>query len=325
MNPIDEAGATPVEPTTEIERGLQGLSTLGSEEFRVMLLGESETDERTVEDEKMAARLHDYIMNLEPPQPEVGSQDLIRRFPRRRAADDGKLVIGVAGGSGAGKSYLAQELLGIIPRRWGLTTAVICLDNYYRDQSHVDPEARKARNYDVPDAFDVSLLVEHIQTLLDGRSVDMPIYNFHENNRATETRRTSPTDVIILEGTLLYAIPELLNLIDLRIYRDCDSPTRLERRVARDVKDRGRSSDGVNHQWHESVLPAHSELVEPTRSLADVIIDQAVEIDDVGPDSANAFFAHLALQTTGGQSRVRTRVEFPDGRLAIQMVEVGET
>src|ERR1700759_178676 len=189
-------------------------------------------------------------------------------------------VVGIAGGTGSGKTTVAHKLASAIPTG---RCATIEHDAYYRDQSHLPPEDRAHVNYDHPRALDSSLLVEHLQALRAGRDVEVPIYDFTTPTRRGETRRVAAARVIIVEGVLVFAEPALRELMDLKIFVDTDPDIRLMRRICRDLEQRGRTFPSVRDQYYATVRPMHLEHVEPTKRWADLIIpeggDNVIAVD----------------------------------------------
>jgi uridine kinase len=178
-------------------------------------------------------------------------------------------VIGVAGGSGSGKSTVTRQVLASIgPKR----VAVVMLDDYYLDQSHMSPQDRRQQNYDHPDAFDWPLMTAHVASLCKGEAIEMPVYDFAADNRSSQTITVKPAPVIVVEG--LYALydPELSKLMSLKIYVDTASDVRFIRRLQRDIQERGRSTESVVNQYLETVRPMHKQFIEPTKRNADVIL-----------------------------------------------------
>lgn len=178
------------------------------------------------------------------------------------------MIIGVAGGTGSGKTTLAEN----IAAAFGDRVAVITHDSYYRDQSDKSYEERCTQNYDHPDAFESELLREHLHSLLRGEGVDVPIYDYTVHNRSDKTRRVEPRAVIILEGILLFSDKALRDMMDLRIFVDTDADERILRRILRDTKERGRSLDSVIDQYLTTVKPMHEAFVEPYKRYADIIV-----------------------------------------------------
>ena len=178
------------------------------------------------------------------------------------------LVIGIAGGTGSGKTTLTNRL----KERFGKDISVMSHDNYYRSQDDISFEERVKTNYDHPDSFETDLLIEHLKQLKNGHSIECPIYSFSEHTRTKDTRKIDPTKVIIVEGILIFQNPELLNMLDIRIFVDTDPDVRILRRILRDVKERGRSLDSVVTQYLSTVKPMHEQFVEPSKRNADIIV-----------------------------------------------------
>jgi uridine kinase len=179
-------------------------------------------------------------------------------------------VIGIAGGTGAGKTTVAR----LITRNVGESVERIPLDNYYEDLSHLAFEERRDVNYDHPSAFEWGLLRDHLEALLEGRPVEMPQYDFEEHNRKDERVTVEPTDVIILEGILALYDDEINEMLDLRLYVETDADVRILRRIQRDVIERGRDLEGVIDQYLSTVKPMHEQFIEPTKKDADLIIPE---------------------------------------------------
>ena len=181
------------------------------------------------------------------------------------------IVVGVAGGTGSGKTTISSTILERVGRD---RIAYIQHDSYYRDLSHLPLEERRKRNFDHPDALEDELLLSHLRSLLAGRPARVPTYDFERYVRLAETRRVDPRPVILLEGILVFSNPRLRELTDIRIYVDADADVRLIRRLRRDVDERGRSLDSVLNQYMETVRPMHLEFVEPSKRYADVIVPE---------------------------------------------------
>jgi uridine kinase len=181
------------------------------------------------------------------------------------------LVLGIAGGTGSGKTTVAHRLAAAIPADRCVT---IEHDAYYFDQSHTTPEARALRNYDHPDALDSALLAHHLRELRAGRAVDVPIYDFATHTRRPETRRVAPSRVIIVEGILVFADAGVREQLDIKIFVDTDADIRLIRRIRRDLEHRGRTFQSVRDQYYATVRPMHLEHVEPSKRWADLIVPE---------------------------------------------------
>jgi len=183
----------------------------------------------------------------------------------------GSLVVGIAGGTGSGKTTVAHKLAAAMPTDRCVT---IEHDAYYRDQSHLPFEERVSINYDHPAALESVLLARHLGELRAGRTVDVPIYDFATHTRKAETRRVKPAPVIIVEGILVFADPSLREQMDIKIFVDTDPDIRLMRRIRRDLEVRGRTFQSVRDQYYATVRPMHIEYVEPTKRWADLIVPE---------------------------------------------------
>lgn len=179
------------------------------------------------------------------------------------------LVVGVAGGSGSGKTTLAHLILDRIGRD---RISFLPHDAYYRKQDHIPFTERVKVNYDHPDSLESELLIEHIRALKEGKSIQLPIYDFAEHTRLSETILIKPCSIILVEGILIFFERELCKMFDVKIFVDADSDIRLVRRINRDVAERGRSVDSVINQYMTTVRPMHLEFVEPSKRYADIII-----------------------------------------------------
>ena len=179
------------------------------------------------------------------------------------------VVIGVAGGTGSGKSTLVKRLQEAFKND---DVATICHDFYYKAHPELSYEERTKLNYDHPAAFDTDMLVEHIRQLKEGKNVECPVYSFVEHNRTTETLPVAPSKVIIIDGILIFENEELRDMMDIKVYVDTDADLRLARRILRDVRERGRSMESVISQYTKTVKPMHEQFVEPSKRYADVII-----------------------------------------------------
>ncbi len=180
-----------------------------------------------------------------------------------------RILIGIAGGSGSGKTLVARNIV----RELGSDKVVIIdQDSYYKDLEQIPFLDREARNFDHPDAFDNDLLKAHLAELLVGNPVDQPVYDYAQHRRSDETRRISDHHIVVLEGILIFGDPELRALMDIKLFVDADPDVRLMRRLRRDIVERGRSVDSILRQYDESVRPMHLQFVEPSKRFADVII-----------------------------------------------------
>ena len=184
-------------------------------------------------------------------------------------------LIGIAGGAASGKTTLSREILKI-SEKYGSVT-VIKMDDYYRDLSHLSLAERQAVNYDHPSSYDIKLLIEHLNRLKSKRAIEKPNYDFSEHNRSKETTLIRPADVVIVEGIMLFAVPELRELFDIKLYVHTPDDIRFIRRLGRDIKDRGRTVETVIRQYLETVRPMHLRFVEPSMQFADLIIPEGGE------------------------------------------------
>ena len=178
------------------------------------------------------------------------------------------IVIGIAGGSGSGKTTLMKNLIA----RFQNDVTVLSHDNYYRPYEELPIEERRKVNYDHPDAFETSLLVEHLKALKAGRSIQCPVYSYVDHNRTDETVEVFPTKVIIVEGILIFQDPTLRDMFDIKIFVETDADVRILRRALRDIRDRGRTLESVITQYLTTVKPMHEQYVEPSRKYADIIV-----------------------------------------------------
>ena len=183
--------------------------------------------------------------------------------------EDRPVIIGIAGGSGSGKTTIAESVVTAV----GVdTVSLIQHDAYYRDLPHLDFEARSRVNYDHPDSLETELLIQHIQELRAGKEIHRPVYDFTADRRTTETVLVKPEPVVVIEGILVLSERDLRNVMDLRIYVDADADLRLMRRLQRDIIERERTLDSVIAQYQETVRPMHLQFVEPSKRYADIIV-----------------------------------------------------
>jgi uridine kinase len=184
------------------------------------------------------------------------------------------VIIGIAGGTGSGKTTVARSIYDAIGRdkiEW------ISHDSYYRNFDGLTPEQRHHINFDHPDSLETELLVRHLDVLMKGSSVEVPLYDFTTHSRRVETQRVEPRRVIIVEGILVLAETELRKRVDIKLYVDTPSDIRFLRRLMRDIKERGRSVESVIEQYVTTVRPMHEEFVEPSKRHADLIIPEGGE------------------------------------------------
>lgn len=181
------------------------------------------------------------------------------------------ILIGITGGTGSGKTTVAKAIYESLPQK---NICIIEQDSYYRDQKHLSFEERTKTNYDHPLAFDTDLLLEHLNRLLDNKSVQKPIYDFSNHVRKEESIIVEPKDIIILEGIMILEDERLRDLMDIKIFVDTDADVRVIRRILRDLTDRGRTLESVITQYLGTVKPAHQQFIEPTKKYADIIIPE---------------------------------------------------
>ncbi len=180
------------------------------------------------------------------------------------------LVIGIAGGTGSGKTTLMKRLV----EKFGNAVTVLSHDNYYKCRDNMPFEERCKVNYDEPDAMDTSLMIYHLERLRRGEAIDCPVYDFAMHNRSKETTRIEPNPVIIVEGILIFENEPLRSLMDVKIFVDTDADVRLCRRIKRDVNKRGRTLESVLEQYQATVKPMHEKYVEPSKRHADIVVPE---------------------------------------------------
>ncbi|MBO4235994.1 MAG: uridine kinase [Firmicutes bacterium] len=186
---------------------------------------------------------------------------------------DNIIVIGIAGGTGSGKTTITREIV----RRLGENVTVITHDSYYKAHHDLSYEERSQLNYDHPNSFDNDMMAEAIRDLREGKPVEIPIYDYTIHDRTENTITLHPTPVILVEGILIYHSEELRDLMDIKIFVDTDADVRILRRIVRDIKERGRSLDSVVNQYLNTVKPMHEAFVEPSKKYADIIIPEGGE------------------------------------------------
>ncbi|MCR5467623.1 MAG: uridine kinase [Lachnospiraceae bacterium] len=201
------------------------------------------------------------------------------------------IIIGIAGGTGSGKSTFTNRIRDAFPE----DSSIIYYDNYYRAQDDIPFEQRKLQNYDHPDAFETELLLEHLEMLKNGQAVKCPVYDYTQHNRSKECVEIQPRPVIILEGILVLQDVRLREQMDIKVYVDADADERILRRALRDVEERGRDLRGIVDQYLTTVKPMHYIYVEPTRAMADVVLNSGM--NDVAFDVVSAKIRSILAKT----------------------------
>jgi len=206
------------------------------------------------------------------------------------------ITIGIAGGTGSGKTTVSTAILNAIGRG---KIAYLAHDSYYKDLRGLPVEQRRKVNFDHPNSLDTDLMAQHINMLKQGESVNIPIYDFRLHERLEESERCGAKSVILVEGILILALPRLRDLFDIKLFVDTDADVRLIRRIRRDITERGRTVESVINQYMETVRPMHLEFVEPSKRYADVIIPEgghnAIAIDMVTDRIRNMMESHLDI------------------------------
>lgn len=179
------------------------------------------------------------------------------------------LIIGIAGGTGSGKTTVVHQILNELP---ATEVGIISQDSYYKDSSHLSFEERSKINFDHPRAIDFELLVAHLKALKNGETIEQPVYSFVTHNRTSDTIITHPRKVMIVEGILILTNPELREMFDIKVYVHADSDERLIRRLRRDIAERGRDMNEVLNRYQTTLKPMHQQFIEPTKAYADIII-----------------------------------------------------
>lgn len=181
---------------------------------------------------------------------------------------EAQIVVGIAGGTGSGKTTLAENIVD----HFNENAILISQDSYYKDFSYLSKEERDNLNFDHPNSLDFSLLKQHLQDLKDQKSVQIPIYDFTTHSRSGKTKEVTPNEIIIVEGILLFADAGIREMLDIKIYIDTDDDIRFLRRLERDILDRGRTFEGVKKQYISTVKPMHKKYVEPSKAKADLVV-----------------------------------------------------
>lgn len=222
------------------------------------------------------------------------------------------LIIGIAGGTGSGKTTVAQKVAEALS---GASVAFLEMDSYYRDFRHLSPEQLDRVNWDHPDAVDMALMVEHLRALSRGEAVDTPVYEFATHSRSRVTHRIDPADVVVIDGILLFSDADVRALCEVKVFVDADADIRLVRRIQRDTLVRGRTLESVLDQYVNTVQPMHLQFVEPSKRYADVIVPRggsntvAIEMivakiqRRLGLRSAARSTARAATASTGANDR----------------------
>ena len=179
------------------------------------------------------------------------------------------LIVGIAGGTGSGKTTVVNKLLEAFPNR---EIIVIPQDSYYKDNGHISLEERQKINFDHPDSLEFPLLIKHLNQLKKGKKIEMPIYSYLTCLRSNETISVKPSRVVIVEGILILADEGLRNMLDIKVFVDADADDRLGRVIQRDIEERGRSVIKVLERYHDTVKPSHLQFIEPSKRYADIII-----------------------------------------------------
>lgn len=180
------------------------------------------------------------------------------------------ITIGVYGGTGSGKTTIVSQIVSEFPTS---EIQVISQDSYYKDTTHLTFEERCALNFDHPDAIDFTLLYQHVNSLKNGENIEQPVYSFETHNRTKETVTVVPKRILIIEGILILNYPKLRSLFDLKIYIDADSDMRMERRVSRDISERGRTPEEVLSRYLNTLKPMHKQFIEPMKVHADITLE----------------------------------------------------
>ncbi|MGT2887083.1 uridine kinase [Streptococcus didelphis] len=202
------------------------------------------------------------------------------------------IIIGVTGGSGGGKTSVSRAILDSFPNA---RIAMIQHDSYYKDQAHLSFEERIKTNYDHPLAFETDFMIEQLKELLEGRPVDIPIYDYKQHTRSSKTFRQEPQDVIIVEGILVLEDERLRDLMDIKLFVDTDDDIRIIRRIKRDMMERGRSLDSIIEQYTTVVKPMYHQFIEPSKRYADIIVPEGVS-NLVAIDLINTKIASILVE-----------------------------
>jgi uridine kinase len=213
-----------------------------------------------------------------------------------------RLLLGIAGGTGSGKTTVARKIAGGLPTG---SVATIEHDAYYRDRSDIPFEERKHLNYDHPDSLDNDLLVAHLAALREGRATEVPVYDFKTHARLPTTRHVAPAPVIIVEGILVFVDQRIRDLLHMKVFVDTDADIRVMRRVRRDIEERGRDFASIREQYYRTVRPMHLQFVEPSKRWADVIIPEGGQ-NEVALDMVIGKLLHHLSVANGRQRANRS-------------------
>ncbi len=205
------------------------------------------------------------------------------------------LVIGIAGGTGSGKSTVARNIVNQMPNE---TIAIIDYDSYYKDRQDLSYDERCKLNYDHPESLETALLVEHIKRLRAGETIEVPIYDFKTHSRLKETRTVSPTHILVVEGILTFVEQILRDQFDMKIFVDTDADIRVFRRIRRDIEERGRNFQSIREQYYNAVRPMHLQFIEPSKRWADVIFPEGGE-NHVALDMIVGKLKHVIEEANG--------------------------
>lgn len=200
-------------------------------------------------------------------------------------------IIGIAGGTGSGKTSVVEEIVNALPPNF---VAVVPVDSYYNDTTNLTDEERRAINFDHPDAFDWKLLLQQVKQLKHGNAIEQPIYSYIQSNRLQRTIHVDPKPVIIIEGIMALINPELRKMMDLKVFVDTDGDERLIRNIRRDIVERGRTAEIVMQRYLDVLKPMHEQFIEPTKRFADIIIPQG-KTNTVGISILRQFIEHIIV------------------------------
>ncbi len=181
------------------------------------------------------------------------------------------LIVGIAGGTGSGKTTVVKKIINKLPKE---SVAILSQDSYYKDQGNLPLEERQKINFDHPNAIEFELLIDHIKKLKQGLAIEEPIYSYISCTRSDETIHVEPKDVVIVEGILVLTIPELRKLFDIKVFVDADADDRLIRVIRRDIRERGRDVETVLKRYLDTVKPMHEQFIEPSKRYADLIVPE---------------------------------------------------